>query len=229
MATFIVLASLMVGVSLFALSRPRQSAGDAGIGRRPIDALLIVAIPVLTIAGYLVLGRPDALDPPQDADRLLAEQRTARLAERLATRPEDTAGWRLLARSYEQLRRFDDATHAYARLVALHPDDADALVDQSEARSMAQGGSYTGEPIALARRALALEPDHPRALAIAANEAAQRDDLPAAIADWERIRARVAPESEVDRSLQRNIDEARQAMATAARARMQTASVAAGR
>ena len=205
---FLIVASLLIAGSIVPLWRVGRSLATR--------ALLIVGVPLLTIAIYVALGRPDALDPPQDADRVLAEQRTAGLAARLGTQPEDAAGWRLLARSYERLRRFDDATRAYRRLVALRPDDAEALIDLSDARSMTQGGNYMGEPIALARAALALDPANPRALAITANEAAQRDDFIAAIADWERIRALVAPDSEIAGSLAMRIDEARQTMAAKA-------------
>jgi len=213
MTAFIALATLLVVGSLAWLLRPSTAAGPHS-QQRPTDVGLIVVMPMTIFALYAALGRPDAIaPPPADPDRALAEERTARLAARLDTSPDDVAGWRLLARSHEQLRHMPEAIRAYRRLVAMQPDDAAPLVDLAFAVSATLGGSYSGEPITLARKALALDSRDTRALAIVANEAAQRDDLEAAIAAWERIDALVPADSDVARSLRLNIEAAQQMLA----------------
>lgn len=215
MTTFIALATAIVVTSLAWLLCPSTdpSFAVARTRRRSTDVGLVVVVPVLVIALYASLGRPDAITPPPvDADRALAEERTARLAARLDASPDDVAGWRLLARSHERLRHLPEAIHAYRRLVAMQPDDADALVDLADTVAATQGGAYSGEPVALARKALVLDASSTRALAIVADEAAQRDDLTDAIVAWESLGALVPADSDVARSLRLNIEAARKAL-----------------
>jgi cytochrome c-type biogenesis protein CcmH len=76
-----------------------------------------------------------------------------------------------------------------------------------------QGGHFGGEPVRHAREALRLDPNQAKALAIAANEASERNDPAAAIAFWERLAALVPPGSAVAKSLAANIAAAREAAA----------------
>lgn len=213
MTAFVAAGSLLMAISLFWLLRPIRMRGDSGGARRTGWALVAV-VPAAAIAIYAVLGRFDALTPlPEDADRERVEAMVARLAARLADEPHDVAGWRRLALSYEQLRRFPDAVRAHVRLTALRPDDAAAFADLAEAVSQSQGGQLSGEPIGHVRRALQLDPKHPKALALAANEAFQRDDPMTAIGYWERLAGAVPTDSEVGRSLRTNIAKARETLA----------------
>lgn len=212
MTTFVGLATLIVVGSLSWLLRPATgtSITVARTHRRATDVALVIVVPAMVAMLYAALGRPDAIaPPPADPDRAMAEARTARLAARLDASPDDAAGWRLLARSQLQLRHLPETVRTFRRLVLMQPDDAEALVDLAEAVSATQGGSYSGEPIALVRNALTIDAANTRALAIVANEAAQRDDLVAAIAAWERIVALVPKDSSVAGSLRLNIDGAR--------------------
>lgn len=55
------------------------------------------------------------------------------LAERLAKEPDDLQGWRMLARSYGVLKETEKAAEAYAQVLALAPEDPDALFFLGEA------------------------------------------------------------------------------------------------
>lgn len=55
------------------------------------------------------------------------------LAARLEDNPDDLRGWRMLARSYGVLGERDKAAEAYGRVLALAPDDPDALFFLGEA------------------------------------------------------------------------------------------------
>ncbi len=209
---FVASGSLMIALGLAWLLRPigarvgmQRETARGGHGKTNLALLAIV--PSATIALYAALGRFDAIDPPIDADRAAAETMVARLASRLEI-TDDVAGLRLLARSYLQLQRPAEATRTYRRLVAIRPDDAGLEVDLAEALAAADGGRIGGEAMRHIGRALALDADEPRALAMAANEAVERDDPDAAIRYWTHLRALVPADSAVARSLRQNIAEA---------------------
>jgi cytochrome c-type biogenesis protein CcmH len=110
------------------------------------------------------------------------------LAERLKSRPDDAEGWALLARSYRALGRYADAAHAYAHASALVPDDASLLADYADVLAVTQGRRLAGKPAELAARALEIDPNHRKALALAATAAMEARDLDRARALWERLR-----------------------------------------
>ncbi len=62
------------------------------------------------------------------ADRTaMIEGMVAQLAARLKTSPNDVDGWRRLARAYDVLERKPEAARAHERVLALAPNDPDAL------------------------------------------------------------------------------------------------------
>lgn len=65
-------------------------------GGRKAAFLLLAALPLLSIAGYLVLGRPQALDPANTQPRMSAQQidsMLVQLEEKLKANPDDLKGW----------------------------------------------------------------------------------------------------------------------------------------
>lgn len=169
------LALLALGMALRpALRQPAgvRAADPRGApSRRAGLVLLLAAVAALGIA----VTTPAPKAPPDSIEGMVAS-----LAERLARQPSDLAGWLMLARSYEALRRYRDAADAYGRASALAPNDAQILADQADTLAMAQGGRAAGEPEQLIARALALAPDHPKALALAGSAAIERGDRAAA-------------------------------------------------
>jgi cytochrome c-type biogenesis protein CcmH len=165
-----------------------------------VAALAAVAIiPVGAIVLYLALGAPEALRPKIAPQRPSDDQIVA-MVESLATKmkanPGDPKGWRLLARSYAALGRYSDAAGAYAQAAQRGGEDADVLADWAEALALARNRTISGEPEALAKRALAREPDHPKALALLATAAFERRDFDASLALWRRLQQRVPPGGE---------------------------------
>ncbi|MDR3086549.1 MAG: c-type cytochrome biogenesis protein CcmI [Azoarcus sp.] len=130
---------------------------------------LTLGVPLLTLTAYLLVGAPMALDPSaliaqgQASVRMAA--RTAELAVHLVGAPEDAAGWEELAILRVEQDDAAGAAEAFARLSALRPEDADALVDWAFAVAM-RDQSFEGEAETLLRRALALDPEHPGAQAM---------------------------------------------------------------
>jgi cytochrome c-type biogenesis protein CcmH len=161
--------------------------------------VLGIAIPVLAIFLYLLLGNPQALTPDvgANAPQMTNEQiegMVSTLAKRMEKQPEPR-GLALLARSYTSMGRFSDAAATFGKLAAMEPQDADVLVAWADALAMAQGRSLDGEPEKLIQRALTLNPDHPKALALAGSVAYGHKDFPTAVKYWKHMMSVVPSDS----------------------------------
>ena len=180
--------------------------------------LLLVAVPVLALGLYGLIGNPAALSPqpvaaqgepsPQEVEAMVAK-----LAERMEKQPPgnvaDTEGWVMLGRSYAVMQRYPEASRAFARALQLMPGDAQILVDQADVLAMQQGGNLQGEPLRLIEQALQNNPSNLKGLALAGTAAFERKDYAGAIGYWTRARAAAPPEGEFTRSLEQSIAEAR--------------------
>jgi cytochrome c-type biogenesis protein CcmH len=173
-------------------------------------AVVAVAIPAGVFALYLALGTPAATDSRATAQQKVDQDHVIAMVEQLAQkvreRPDDARGWTLLARSLAALGRFDESAQAYAHVVTLVPNDPQVLADYADALGMAQGRSLAGKPYDLVKQALAIDPKHHKALALAGTAAfdandyasaarywqALADDLPAGSEDEAQVRAMVA-------------------------------------
>lgn len=178
-------------------------------------AVLAAGIPVGAVVFYLVVGTPMALLPQGDSGhemtRERVEQMVAGLAARLEKSPDDPDGWRVLGRSYSVMGRHPEAARAYERATALVPGDADLLADYADALAMAQGRTMTGKPLELVNRALEIDPNQWKALALAGTAAFESKDYKRAIAYWERLRKALPPGSGMEESVEASIAEARAA------------------
>lgn len=198
-----------------------ESAGSATTRPRLAGLALALglALPAAGVGTYLLLGSPAALDPAQRSPlaaggehALTPQQIAARvdmLAARLRDRPDDLDGWLMLARSLVVLRRFDEAAGAYRNATRLLPDHPDLLSDYADVMAMAQGRRLAGQPEALALRALAANPRHVKALALAGSAAFERRDYAQAIARWTPILDLVPADSQAARSIRASLAEAR--------------------
>ena len=136
------------------------------------------------------------------------EAMVARLAARLRENPDDTDGWKMLGRSYAVLGRFADAADAYARAATRAPRDAQLLADFADALAMARGQTMAGEPEKLVLRALEIDANNLKALALAGTAAYERKDFDKAARFWQRMLPLVPPGGEDARAIQANVDEA---------------------
>jgi len=174
-----------------------------------LAALLLALLPSAAIVLYLKLGNPIVLwqdedhgDAPQHlASGAQVEAMVTQLAQRLREQPDDAQGWELLARSYTVLERPADAAAAYARAVALQPDDARLRADYADVLASAEDGSLQGAARAQIDAALALDPKLPKALALAGSAAVQRGDKAQAVVLWEQLAAQLPPDSQTARQV----------------------------
>ena len=184
---------------------------------RSLRAAIAIGVLLPVVAGlvYWKLGAPRALtgEAVVDARNVTPEQifdMVKKLAARMEKTPDDVEGWMMLGRSWSVLGRHDEAVRALAHALKLAPQDANLLADYADNLAMAKGRKLEGEPMEFVRRALRIEPNNIKALALAGSAEFERRDYPAAIAYWERILGTVPPESEFARSVQASIAEARQ-------------------
>jgi cytochrome c-type biogenesis protein CcmH len=74
---------------------------------------------------------------------------------------------------------------------------------------MRNGRKISGRPLELVQEALRLEPNQPKALAMAGTEAFDRNDFRLAVEYWEKLRAVVPADSELGQNIESSIAEAR--------------------
>lgn len=178
---------------------------------------LAVTIPIAAGLLYLQLGSPDAFRPQQtgrgDPGHQFSQEEIdgliAKLEARLKANP-NPEGFLILARTYYALQRFPEAVAAFERVGEEGLRDPDYLADYADALAVVQGGKLAGKPLELVKRALALDPNHLKALALAGSEAFARKDYKTAVAYWERVRAAAPADSPFAQSIVASIDEARQ-------------------
>jgi cytochrome c-type biogenesis protein CcmH/NrfG len=221
--TFLALATLLALLTLRLLLSPllRSSSPE----RSPIPparrsaAAILLFLPMVAGALYLLLGSPAALQAPQAVTesaetpavppQVLAMAQ--RLRERLAQQPNDAEGWQLYIRTYKTLGQASEALRGYQQLQRLLPPDATRLTQHAVTLAMAQGSGLAGEPEALIQRALHLEPLHPQALALAGSAAQEHGDRAAAKRHWEKLLALTPADSEAAAALRRSLSQLSQA------------------
>jgi len=202
--------------------QPDSSEKIVGDSRRWPAIAVGVLVPAVAVLIYLAIGTPAALDPAQqvassnqNSHEVTPEQiqgMVEALAQRLQTEPDNVEGWSMLARSYNAIGRYAEASEAYARLVKLVPNDAGLLADYADTLAMAQNRSLQGEPEKLIDRALAIDPKNVKALALWGSAAFDRKDYVSAAQRWEKLLAVVPAESDIARSISNSIADARSQM-----------------
>lgn len=179
-----------------------------------------VAFPIFAVFLYLQLGNPGALLPEEQAGLPpghstgeITEQQILSMVEGLARRleknPQDAEGWVMLGRSYTALDRFPDATVAYARATELVANDAQLWSDYADVQAMANGRRLQGKPEEFIRKALKIDPDNRKALALAGTAAFEVHNYLVAVEHWERLLKLLPADSEGYQSVFASINEAR--------------------
>lgn len=206
---------------------PRKAAtGATPAPSRSTAYALAVGLPLVAVAFYLLIGKPKSIDDPVSGGAPFAsasgpmqgggersqeqiEANVAALAKRLKDNPSDAQGWTMLARSYNAMERYGEATGAYAKATELHPKDADLWAEYAFASAMAGGQRLEGKPLELVNQALKVDPENAKALQLAGSAAFQAKDYKKAVDYWQRVLKKVPPDSEVAQTIQQRIDEAK--------------------
>ena len=199
------LAVLVVGVAVVGYAftgKPSMTGLAAAPRQAPVDAAALAADPPASGA---------AGDPRQTGLQQIAAMVDS-LAARMKERPDDGEGWTMLARSYTVLGRFGEAVPAYAKAAVLLPTNAGLLADYADAVAAQKGTLGNPESLALIDRALAADPKHPKALALAGTAAYDRGDFAGAVVRWQKIADTLPAGSELLSQVQASIAEAKERM-----------------
>lgn len=209
-----------------ASKKPVKISADA----RKHAYMLGVGLALVAVIFYLRIGTPEgvtsaanATTATRPAARATApgpmaggersqeqiEANVATLAERLKSNPSDAQGWAMLARSYSSLGRYGEAAGAYAKLTELNPNDADLWAEYAFTLALANDRKLEGKPMELIDQALKIDPNNPRALGLAANAAFEAKQYQKAIDYWQRIMKQMPGDSEITKTIQARIDEAK--------------------
>jgi len=195
---------------------PSESAPRMGSWR----FAALACVPIATVFTYLVLGSPQAVDPSflkaqsegQSGQPPNLEAMAARLAERVQTHPDDTEAWVLLARSYQLLGRAPEAVKAFARAIELVPGSPQLLADYVDVQLTVNNGQWTAQALEALKKALEVDPNHPKSMWLAGTEAYGRKDYATALKYWEKILPLTEAGSEVAQIIQNSITEVRTLM-----------------
>ncbi len=189
-----------------------EAEGERAVaaGRYPRTAIALgIMVPLLAIAGYLLIGSPAAAIPevvrPQAAaagagagsphDGQSMDQLFRMAEERLQSNPGDLKGWLLLARAKASVGRFAEAMQAYEKATALAADDADVWADYADAAAGEAQGKIDGKPLTLVNKALAIDPRNPKALLLKGTGEIQQNQWAAAEKSFTLARSLVEPNS----------------------------------
>lgn len=196
-----------------ALDRAREVYANAPFVLQQIEQ----AAAELGLAGgeAAVAGRGPSREAIEAARSMSPEEQQAmiagmveRLAQRLADRPDDLEGWRMLARSYRVLGRTRDALAAYRRLAQKLPDDPQAQLDYAVALVEAAdpGAPLSEEAVAAFRRVRTLDPGQPDALFYLGLAAEQRGDEVTARELWTELLGRLPPDTPAHAEIVRRLE-----------------------
>lgn len=177
----------------------------AGSVRLFVTAL---AAALIGLAVYLKAGGTDTPGAGDDAWPSIAETVNSgdetgalvrRLSAHLGKQPRDARAWAILARLQFQLDHFAEAARAYDKALALPSrvaNDPSVWCEYADALGMTQEGRLTGRPRELIGRALALNPNHPRALEMAGSAEYAQGDYASALRYWHPLLAALQPGSQ---------------------------------
>jgi cytochrome c-type biogenesis protein CcmH len=204
MSTFIFIAAVMAAIAATAVAFPLLRSPRSRLAGALAGVLVMAAA-----AGLYPLWSnwnwraAMAAKPAVDTQVL---EMVAKLERHMKDAPDDIKGWLLLGQSDLALERADGAIDAYGHAHRLDPNNVVALLGLGEALSLRAGGNVTPPAGDLFERAVALEPDNPRALLYSGFGAATRGDRATARQRWLKLKD-MHPPAEIDAMLNDRIAE----------------------
>jgi cytochrome c-type biogenesis protein CcmH len=194
----------------------------AAVTRNPLKILalaLSVLLPVVAVGVYWNVGNRHALLQKESIvsaegfNNVNTEASLQALEEKLAAKPDDAENLLLLARTYSERERFAEAVKIYDRLTKLVPNEAQLWADYADVLAMASGRTLAGNPSKLLDKALALDPDNFKALALSGSAAMERGDFAVTIQHWEKLLKMIPKGDENVKIVESGIQQARVLMA----------------
>jgi cytochrome c-type biogenesis protein CcmH len=204
---FIIIAAVLTAVAVllaaWPLFRPRtDEAGKPVKASRQAAGALALFVPFLAFLTYFNLSdwqwdqrAASAHARGGDSEAASLQQVAEQLESRLQRNQGDAEGWKMLGRTYVVMGRFDQALAAYQKAFTLTSgQDMEALLGYAEAKVLVDESAFEGEAGQLFERAVAAEPNNPKALWYAGLTAFRKQDLPTARARWAALRQLGGPD-----------------------------------
>jgi cytochrome c-type biogenesis protein CcmH len=204
MTIFIFIAAVMAAIAATAVAFPLLRSARS----RLTGALAGVIVMAAAAGLYPLWSNWDwhaALATKPAVDTQVLEM-VAKLERHMKDAPDDLKGWLLLGQSDLALERADGAVDAYEHARRLDPNNVMAMLGLGEALSIRAGGNVTPPAGDLFERAVALEPDNPRALLYSGFGAATRGDRATARQRWLKLKG-MHPPADIDAMLNDRIAE----------------------
>ena len=210
-----------------ALEQPAEAAAALARGAEAYERAPFVQQQFATAAGELGITAPgaapdDAAGPrgptaeQMQAARDLSPEEQAEmirgmvdgLAARLAEQPDDSEGWRMLARSYGVLGETAKAAEAAKQAAKLLPDDPGAQIAYAEALLALErdDAPLSATAVDQLQRVAELDADNPQALFWLGRAAAEQGDVAHARELWQRLLAQIPADAPQRAQLQTLID-----------------------
>ena len=181
----------------------RPPASSSYLGFAGGLAVLCVAVAMVIYRGTGTPGLPDQPIIAREAQQLgvpVAELEniislTQRLEEQLAQDPNNAQGWALLAQTYRQMNRGEQAIRAFRRAADLNRGDSQLLADYGEVAIAMAGGVVSEEAFAAFAASFAAAPRNPRARFFLGLAQAQSGQSEAALAIWKHLLEESQPDA----------------------------------
>jgi cytochrome c-type biogenesis protein CcmH len=163
-------------------------------GRRGPFLAAVIAMGVAGVALYMLVGTPQAADVAREEGPASLQQGVRELEQALQREPQRADGWALLGRSELALGNTEKADQAFARAVALAPDEVPLLVEAAQARAQTDPAKrFDDVALRWLRHAQQLEPASERAGWLIGIAQRQRGQDAEAAATWEALLPRLEP------------------------------------
>jgi cytochrome c-type biogenesis protein CcmH len=164
------------------------------------SALGIVCVLAFSAVIYSQIGQPGVKTAANSVDAIdsvaSVEDMVASLAERLEADSNNVDGWKMLGRSYVELKRYPEAIEAYEHAVELESySNGQTLVDLGEAIMLGDDSEFGSRASELFENALAVSPGNPKALFYGGIAAINRGDPLLAADRWETLLASSPPQN----------------------------------
>ena len=160
--------------------------------RRTAAFAALTVVSIVPVGLYAVLGSPNIPGQPAYARTMPADHESiaaliGQVEQHLAKNPNDGAGWQVIAPVYMRLGRYGDAVNALRKSLALNGETAVRDADLGEALVAAANGVVTDEAKQLFARAVAREPQEPKASYFLGLADEQDGNRAAAAAKWRAL------------------------------------------
>ncbi|MGD9264306.1 MAG: hypothetical protein PVJ71_00865 [Lysobacterales bacterium] len=205
---FWIIAAVLLGVAAAAMCWPLLG----GAGKDRVTGILVVlAMPLIGLSMYNVIGTPDAIGmsaaTPQSSAQAQAQMPHAaeggememllqQLQQRLAENPNDAEGWVVLGRTLKSQQRFAEALAALENANRTMPDQPTIMVELAEAKLFASGNPViTADIRQLLEGAIAIEPHQQKGLWLLGMADAEDGNYAGAIATWQSLLGLLEPGS----------------------------------